>query len=299
MVLEHELRPCDICQASIDRSRHLRWEKDGLDIVRCPSCGTLMRADPPDYQALQEIYGRTYFSDPSGATRGQGYADYLGEEPNHRANAAARVKLLGLHRPTGRLLDVGCAAGFFLDEARQRGWRVHGVELSIEMASYARSRFALDVRDGAFGVVDIAADSFDAITMWDYLEHSIDPAGDLERCRELLHKGGALAISTGDASSLVARLSGRRWHLLTPRHHNFFFTRSSLEKALRGAGFETVVVKYTASRYSLSYLVHKLRTLADTPVVTRLARAIGDSRVGRVAVPVNLYDIMTVVARRL
>lgn len=294
-----EIGPCNLCQAPIDRSRDLCWEKDGFDIVRCPSCGTLIRADPPDYAELQEIYGPAYFSDPSGSTRGQGYADYRGEESNHRANAAARIRLLDRHHPVDRLLDVGCAAGFFLDEARKRGWEVQGVEFSTEMALYARTRLALDVYVGSFEHVDFAAETFGAITMWDYLEHSIDPAGDLRRCRRLLHKGGVLAISTGDAASLAARLSRRRWHLLTPRHHNFFFTRASLEEALRRTGFEIVVVKYSASLYSLSYLTHKLRTLTESSLVTGLARAVGRSRIGRVALPVNLYDIMTLVARRL
>ena len=135
-----EIDPCNLCGAPIDRRRDLRWEKDGFDIVRCPSCGTLIRADPPSYDALDEIYGPAYFSDASGTTRGQGYADYLGEEANHRANAVARVRLLEHHQQAGRLLDVGCAAGFFLDEARRAGWQVQGVEFSTEMAGEVHPR---------------------------------------------------------------------------------------------------------------------------------------------------------------
>jgi len=77
------------------------------------------------------------------------------------------------------------------------------------------------------------------------------------------------------------------------------FTRASLEKAFRRAGFEVLVAKYSSSLYSLQYLVHKLRTLADWSFLSSLARVIGDSRIGRVAVPVNLFDIMTVLARRI
>jgi len=294
-----EIGPCNICQASLEQSRDFRWEKDCYSIFQCPSCGTLIRGDLPDSDALREIYGPAYFLDASGTTRGQGYSHYLGEEQNHRANAAVRVRLLERYESPGRLLDVGCAAGFFLDEARRRGWQVQGVELSGEMAAYARAQLKLDVWQGSFDDAALEPGTFDVITMWDYLEHSVDPAGDLQRSAALLRPGGVLAVSTGDAASIAARVFGRRWHLLTPRHHNFLFTRASLEKAFRRAGFEVLVAKYSSSLYSLQYLVHKLRTLADWSFLSSLARVIGDSRIGRVAVPVNLFDIMTVLARRI
>jgi hypothetical protein len=106
-----------------------------------------------------------------------------------------------------------------------------------------------------------------------------------------------LALSTGDAGSPVARLTGRRWHLLTPRHHNYFFTRSSLLRGLERAGFHPLAVRRFGARYSVRYLTHKLRTLTDVRPLRRVERSLGGSRVGAVALPVNLGDIVTVVAR--
>jgi 2-polyprenyl-3-methyl-5-hydroxy-6-metoxy-1,4-benzoquinol methylase len=293
-----ESRTCNICGASVDRDRDLRWRKDGYDVLRCPACGTHFRADLPTSDALQAIYGPAYFSASAGETDGQGYADYLGEEPNHRANAVRRLELLERERGPGRLLDVGCAAGFFLDEARKRGWSVTGVELAAGMAEHARDRLGLDVRLGAFADAELEPGAFDAITMWDYLEHSTDPTGDLRHAASLLAPGGLLAVSTGDVASLAARVSGSRWHLLTPRHHNFFFTRASLERAFRDAGFEVVSSRHLSSRYSLHYLLHKLRTLRDLALLRRLSYGIGRTRLGSLAVPVNLFDIVTLVGRR-
>src|SRR5438093_2137162 len=205
---ERSITRCDICQGEVEPTRDLRWHKDGHDILRCRSCGTLFRADLPERDSLLEIYGPTYFSDSSGPTRGQGYSNYLGEERNHRANAAARLDLLERHLLPGRLLDVGCAAGFFLDEARRWGWQCEGVELAPTMVEHARHGLGLTVHDLAFDEIDLESAAFDAITMWDYLEHSIDPVGDLERAVALLRPGGVLAVSTGDATSLAARVSG-------------------------------------------------------------------------------------------
>jgi 2-polyprenyl-3-methyl-5-hydroxy-6-metoxy-1,4-benzoquinol methylase len=289
---------CNICGASVRLGADHRWRKDGYDILECRSCRTLFRAELPDAGALREIYGPGYFSDPSGQGQGQGYADYEGEEPNHRANALARLRLLERQQSVGRLLDVGCAAGFFLDEARQRGWTVHGVELASEMVAYARGKLDLDVQASAFAEAKLEPGIFDAITMWDYIEHSTDPKGDLRRAAALLRPGGILAVSTGDASSIVARISGSHWHLLTPRHHNFFFTRDSLQQAFQSAGFEVISARYASSRYSMHYLAHKLQTLADWGALSALSRAVRRSRFASLAVPINLYDITTLVGRR-
>lgn len=229
--------------------------------------------------------------------QGQGYADYIGDEPSHRLNAIRRLRRIGVH-PPGRLLDVGCAAGFFLDEARHQGWDVEGIELAPSMADHARARLGLTIHGSPFTDVELQPGNFDVITMWDYLEHSADPAGDLDRAAKLLRPDGVLVVSTGDASSLIARVCGRRWHLLTPRHHNFFFTRPSLEQAFRSAGFDVAAISYASSRYPISYLIHKLRTLWNLAVLERISRRLGPTRLGSLAIPVNLYDIMVVVGRR-
>ena len=271
--------------------------KDGYEIVGCRTCGTLFRADLPGPQELADIYGDAYFFSAAGERGAHGYLDYLGEEPNHRATARRRLRLLERYRSGGRLLDVGCAAGFFADEARRRGWQVEGVELSATMAELAGS-LGVSVHRAAFADAELPDASFDVVTMWDFIEHSTDPLEDLRHASRLLRPGGIVALSTGDAASLVARLTGSRWHLLTPRHHNFFFTTSSIDVALRHAGLRELAVTHPGGRYTLAYLSHKLRTLADVPVLRSVSARTSAGRLGGVSIPINLFDIMTVVATK-
>ena len=287
---------CNLCGmpvSEVDRA----WEKDGYEILRCPSCRLLFRAELPDADALRTIYGESYFTAPAGDVEGQGYANYLADEPEHRRNAQRRLRLLERHTHPGRLLDVGCAAGFFLDEARRGGWAIAGVDLSEPMTSWAREQLRLPVLTGRFLNADLNG-TFDAMTMWDYLEHVIDPRAELERAAALLRPSGILALSTGDASSAIARLSGRRWHLLTPEHHNFFFTRDHLARYLKEQGFELLSTKYVWSSYSIGYVAHKSQTLVSTPRLARLIRTFARTRLARMRIPLNLYDIVTILARR-
>jgi SAM-dependent methyltransferase len=288
---------CAACGAAVPAGA-VRFRKDGFEILRCPSCGLLFRAVLPTPAELGEIYGEAYFSSAAGDTRGPGYADYVGDEPAHRALARRRLDALARHARPGCLLDVGAAAGFFVDEAVRRGWDARGVDVSEAMAGWGRRRLGVRIETAALADAGVAAASLDAVTMWDYLEHSLDPLADLRRAAEALRPAGVLALSTGDAASAVARLSGRRWHLLTPRHHTFFFTVPTLRLLLVRAGFELLEWGRPGARYSLAYLAHKLRTAADVAPVRASAAWLSRARLGRLEVPVNLGDIVTVYARR-
>jgi 2-polyprenyl-3-methyl-5-hydroxy-6-metoxy-1,4-benzoquinol methylase len=288
------LSTCVLCNAEVDPAAHLVWRKDGHAIVRCASCRLVFRDDPPGEQDLPQIYDEAYFRDQRGGVDRHGYDDYLRDAELHRANARRRLRLLAARSETaGRLLDVGCAAGFFVDEARGAGWAASGCDVSEPMVEFATAELDVPVVRASF-VQSESGEPLDAITMWDYIEHSIDPRRDLEEAHRQLRPGGILALSTGDIGSLVARLTGRRWHLLTPEHHNFFFDEQTLLRLLEETGFTVLEARHRASLYSVSHTLYKLGAAGHSSA----GRRAGRSRVGGLGVPINLYDIVTVVAER-
>jgi 2-polyprenyl-3-methyl-5-hydroxy-6-metoxy-1,4-benzoquinol methylase len=290
---------CNICRAPLAPDRPV-YRKDGFDIVCCGQCGVLQRATLPTKAELAEIYSAAYFTDDPAQPGRNGYAGYVDDGPFHRRTAQARLSRLEGHvavrRP--RLLDVGCAAGFFVVEAAARGWAAEGIDVSDEMVEWGRANLGADITQGGFHDFGPLEPAFDVITMWDYIEHSLDPVDDLERARLLLRPGGLLALSTGDADSLVARLSGSRWHLLTPRHHNFFFGRKALSRLLERNGFEVETARHERARYSAAHVTLKLDTLLPTGAARRASHRLGRSRLGSVGIPLNLFDIVTIVARK-
>jgi 2-polyprenyl-3-methyl-5-hydroxy-6-metoxy-1,4-benzoquinol methylase len=290
---------CKICRAQLVAERPVH-RKDGFDIVRCDRCGVLQRAVLPTRADLAELYDAGFFKDDSADPDRNAYADYLDDEASHRRAARARLDRLERHltvrRP--RLLDVGCAAGFFVAEAQARGWAAEGVDVSAEMVEWGRAHLSANLSVGSFDDVEAAAAAFDVVTMWDYIEHSLDPVADLERAYRVLESGGLLALSTGDVESPVARLSGNRWHLLNPRYHNFFFGRKTLGQLLERIGFDVETATHPGARYSVAHVMLKLDTLLPAGVARRASLRLGRSAVGRLAVPLNLFDIVTLVARK-
>jgi SAM-dependent methyltransferase len=287
---------CLLCDAPVDPRTDLAWRKDGYDIVKCPSCGLVFRLDLPEVQDLSRIYAEGYFRARPDRTGRRGYANYLGDAALHRANARRRLRLLASRIPErGRLLDVGCAAGFFVDEARRDGWEASGVDVSATMVDWAVSELGAPVRRANFAEVDVAPPQLDAITMWDYIEHAIDPRRDLLKAYEHLRAEGVLALSTGDIGALSARLTGRNWHLLTPEHHNYFFSANTLRRLLDVTGFDVLEARHRAGLYSLDHVLHKL---GAPGAIRRAASRVARISSGSPGIPLNLYDIVTVVARR-
>jgi hypothetical protein len=255
----------------------------------------LMRRRLPAYEDLEEIYAPEYF-EYRPEERTDGYADYLGDAERHRETARRRLALIETFAASrGKLLDVGAAAGFFVDEAARAGWDAEGIDIAPHMVEWGRRQLGVPLRVGDISLADERG-AYEVVTMWDYIEHSLDPARDLARSNELLATHGIVALSTGDIDSLVARMSGSRWHLLTPRHHNFFFGARTLVDLLGRSGFDVAWLGHPGSRYSLAHLAYKLDRAVRISVTSAAAERIAGSRLGQHGLPVNLFDIMTVVA---
>jgi SAM-dependent methyltransferase len=294
---EREVRTCAVCGGAIDPAADHVLEKDGFDLVSCPSCGLLMRASLPRTADLEEIYAPEYFT-YSPEQPADGYADYFGDAEWHRQAGRRRLALIERFAPErGRLLDVGAAAGFFVDEARARGWAAEGIDIAPHVVDWGRRELGVPLRNCGLAEVEERG-AFAAVTMWDYIEHSLDPAGEIAHSNELLAPGGILALSTGDVDSAVARVSRSRWHLLTPRHHNFFFSAGTLTRLLERSGFDVAWRRHPGSRYSLAHVAYKLDRGVRLGVTAAVARRLATSRLGRYSLPVNLFDIVTVVARK-
>jgi len=273
-----------VCSAEAPQS--LAFEKWGYSILRCQRCG-LGRTNVGRDFAAHQLYGRGYFQ---GETR-DGYADYGGSERVLRAEFRYALKhLIRYASGGGRLLELGCAYGFFLAEA-ERYYSATGLDVSAEAISFARAR-GLDAHHGMLtDEFTGARGPFDVVVMLDVIEHLEAPVDVLSRIHRALPTGGYLMVTTGDWDSLLARLTGRHWRLMTPPQHLFFFSRRTIMRLLRRLGFEIVDIRKPWKLVPVG--------LAAFQVASRLGlRVPFQARLNEIGLPVNLFDAMQVIARK-
>jgi len=179
------------------------------------------------------------------------------------------------HRPPGRLLDIGCGTGLFLAVAQRRGWTAVGIDESVEATRHAVERFGCDVRVGDFETLDIR-ERFDAVTMWDIIEHARRPVDLLAAVRRALAADGVLALATPNQHNLIGLLGGIIYRVSARRvtaplerlyidQHFLYFTPETLAQTLARAGFAVAEIGLEAT---------DLRRLTLSPVVRLGLRAL-------------------------
>jgi len=281
---------CIVCNSSrrapfLSRADHT--------IVRCEGCGLRFLHPQPSAAGVQAYYEHDYFS--SNQSLGRGYDAYLDEAENHRATFRNRLRLLP--RPGGqrRLLDVGAATGFFVEQARLADWDAQGVEPSEWAATYAREQLRLPILRTTLEEAQFPAASFDLLTLWEVIEHLPNPRASLMEGARVLRPGGMLALSTPDAGSMVARVFGRRWlGWRKVPEHLFFFDRGTLARLLESVGFEMLWHRYVSITVTTGFVAQRLGVLLGVPLLGRVPPSIA-----RRPLSVNpLYDLMIVARRR-
>ena len=251
----------------------------------------------PAAEELHAVYGEAYFRNARSAETG--YDDYEADRFCIARTANRRLEAIEKFVPArGRLLDVGCALGFFMEAAAHRGWLVEGVDISDHATSYARDELGLDARTGTLHTVALDPDSFDVVTAWDVIEHVLDPVEELRAMRRLLRPGGLLVLSTPDIGSRVARVTKSRWMgFKLAEEHLVYFDRDTIEKAVAHAGFEVVEMRPIGKDVSLEFFSRRLQLYAG-PFAKVMEKSVNALGLGRASVYANPRDILMVIARR-
>lgn len=222
-------------------------------LTLCPACQFAWADSQYSDEEWKKIYGKDYFF-------GEEYVDYLKEEKALRKNFQRDLDWIKTFSSGGKLLEIGCAYGFFLDEA-QKYFDVRGMDIHAQGCAYAREQFGLKTESGDFLRSSYLQESFDAVVMWDVLEHLPAPHLYLAKAAQMLKKNGYIFLSTLDRTSPTARLSGKNWRQIHPPTHLSYFSWESLKLMLHSAGFKVKARKYRGSYRSWNNTFYNLFVL--------------------------------------
>jgi SAM-dependent methyltransferase len=252
---EFESPPCELC-GSLSHAKHFR--KNGFRIVRCRADGLLFVSPRP--VDLAPYYDRAYYASDNEGT----YGDYDTHAESMREKWTERLdKLAALLGGRYSLLDVGAATGRFVQLAGASGWKASGVEMSEWATEIASSRNGVDVKLGTLPHPDLRNESFDAVTMWDVIEHLAHPLSVLRAARSILRPGGFVAVSTGSVPHGDARAASG-WYY--PPWHLFYFSPETMSAMLERAGFvvREIETESPGSPYALMTVWAEVRQSSQT-----------------------------------
>ena len=313
---------CYLC-GSGDSKEWLRGRDRGFGVFsfrKCDHCGLIYISPRPTLESMGHYYADDYTCyDPSGRFMDRiksGMILAVAEE--HWGYRGKRSLLRGLISypfrqvfcrvpqfvAGGKILDIGCAIGKDLDIYKGLGWETYGVEINAAAADVARSK-GHQVFTGTLEAANFPACSFDAVTLWDVMEHVHDPVATLTSISRVLKVGGRLLIRTPNSDSFQAHYFGDRWgagaHI---PQHLFLFSPNTLSGVARKAGFATEMVATTSTPFNVKRFLDRVwfdRFGPKHPIALRIFGLL-DTVIGIPAWPLVLLfgggDLMTVHLRK-
>jgi 2-polyprenyl-3-methyl-5-hydroxy-6-metoxy-1,4-benzoquinol methylase len=271
---------CPICAGTA--FKHL-WKVNGYSIVRCRQCSLVFveeRVTPEELNAHYSIPDGSYGEDNSDCLIY--YYEIL------------RGLIERRYPQGGKILDIGCASGWFLDV--MKGWECHGNEISEAYSKIARERWGDRIVTGLFEDYPLRKEYFDVITLQDVFDHLRDPVAILNKCQAMLKPGGMIVIKVHNISCLYAKLTGRRFYAVMPPSHLFYYDKSTLDRLLSKTGFQLTDARFIAHILRIRIVFHRLAQANFQSLAFRISQRLRGTWLGEVKIKKNLRDIITVIA---
>lgn len=279
---------CSICKKE---DAYLLYKKTGFNVAGCRACGMVFSTPQPSSQELRKMYSRDYYQ-PWNIEK---------EEVVRKIKMATferRILEIQKYVSGGKILDVGCATGFFLEKAQSKGFEPYGIEISAFSYQQGRKKFGDHIFNGTIEDVPFGNILFDVITMFDLLEHVKDPVATLRCCKKILKPHGIIVAVLPDVSSLTARLMGKTWTHYK-KEHLFYFSKRTITDLLKQESFEVLKIIAARKVMNLEYLYNQFIQYPHavaTPIATALYKLL-PRYLRTVPCPVTMGEIL-VTARR-
>lgn len=244
-------RGCPTCGGR--RHQH-ELEKDHLTIARCSDCGLVYVNPAFDEAHYQAVYSSEEYQSIMKDLGIRSHDYRVARFGTERVDIMSRFVRVDAGERTA-YLDVGCSTGFVVEAARDRRWAAAGIDLNPSAIAFGRER-GLDLRNVALEDAGFAPDSFHAVSLFDVLEHLLQPRDTVERCAHLLKPGGILFLYVPNYDSASRLLMGREAHFIWPTHHLNYYTPATISDLMCRIGLEVQMLR-TEGLDIVDYIWHR------------------------------------------
>ena len=223
----------------LDAEDDLTGKPGRFRFVRCRRCGLAYQNPRVPLAQIGAYYDDAYIAHRR--SRPWGLLTPLFERAMTKLDAEKDRLVSRYVALTGQsaVLDVGCATGTFLQRLRSR-YGVSAAGVDFKDLSDAPSLDGVEFHRGPFYEALLAAERFDRVTMWHFLEHDYDPVRSLQAARRVMKAGGTLIVEVPRLDSRTFRWFRNRWPGLQAPQHTVLLDRDRLLQFVSEAGFETV-----------------------------------------------------------
>jgi len=263
------------------------------ELWRCQACGFLQVGHEPDPKTLDAIYSQSYFTS----------SKYKDDPVALSRENSRRLKMLSKWATANaEVLDAGCSTGDFVAYAKN-SFRMYGNDYSsfaIELAQQRNPDLVDRLTAGRLEDGLWSDRQFDAICLWDVIEHIWDPVRALRDLLVHVRPGGAILLSTPAADSAMARALGAYWPFMTPPEHLSFFSMDAFRAAAKAiGGCEVVSFSRRGKWANMAFIAYKMSRIAPQWFPSSLLRPFQMWPLKKLSVYVPTGDILYVVMRRI
>ncbi|MGJ7029857.1 class I SAM-dependent methyltransferase [Niabella hirudinis] len=254
-------KDCPVCGSTQIRSVFLVKDYtvsgEVFPIEECGSCSLRFTQDVPDQESIGSYYKSEDYISHSNTSKGLVSRMYQKVRTRTMQQKAAMVARYTGKR-AGRLLDLGCGTGTFLNTMKNRGWEVAGLEPDADARAMAKTLYNLDVAP-SHEIYQVAGEQFDAITLWHVLEHVHELHAYMEQLKRMLKPDGVLLIAVPNYTSRDAAIYEQYWAAYDVPRHLYHFSPEAMKTLTGQHGlriikllpmwFDSFYVSLLSSRY--------------------------------------------------
>ena len=278
-----------ICQSCGSNNKIVLYP--GL-LDRCAECG-LVRADEKFFNSLQAetLYNEKYF-------KGAEYENYENDKQTLQKNFDRRIKSILKTRDRNAIsnvLELGCAYGYFYETLKQSvDCKYLGIDISKEAVRGALNNYGNFFRSGDF-ISESFTEKYSDIFLWDAIEHLDKPSDFFNKMHDLLMEDGRVYLTTGDIGALMPRVQKKKWRMIHPPSHLFYFSKKTITSFLENHGFRVLKIEYPPVYRSICVIYYSLFILGKKKK-SSFHNAIFKLINPKWFIPINTFDIMFVTA---